>query len=56
MSCICILCPDCNGSGNVWEATNGYPEEELEACPTCGGSGITDFCDECEDMKEREQW
>jgi len=38
--------------------TIGYPEEDLETCLTCHGSGIVELCDACQEEMERtgEEW
>ena len=56
MGCKCIPCADCGGTGNVWYAFDGEylgnhrcdDMDELETCDMCDGSGIGDYCDECQ--------
>ena len=67
MACTCTKCPDCNGTGNIWVSFSGKylgtnrcdDLDEMESCPTCGGEGITDYCQECCDayreMEEEEE-
>ena len=63
MSCKCVRCPECRGSGNVWISFSGEylgssrcdDLDELEACPECEGSGIIEMCDECRETEE-EAW
>jgi len=59
MSCSCVNCPSCNGSGTVWFAFDGTylgnnrcdDMDNLEKCDECGGSGIADdYCDECAEL------
>lgn len=46
--CYCVSCAECRGSRVVSVRTGGYPEEELETCSTCRGSGCTEeACDRC---------
>jgi DnaJ-class molecular chaperone len=52
--CRCVSCPDCRGSGRTWFQTGGYPEEDVETCDYCSGSGITEQCDRCADLIEIE--
>ena len=54
-TCTCVTCADCGGSGNVWERTNGYPEEDLETCTMCGGTGIVEVCENCYEADMAEQ-
>jgi DnaJ-class molecular chaperone len=53
--CQCVTCADCRGSGHVWYQTGRYPEEEMEGCDACSGSGITEQCDRCADLMELEE-
>lgn len=67
MACSCYACDDCKGTGTVWIASDGTylgnarcdDLDEIAHCDECGGSGISDKCDEClqaevdaEDMQE----
>lgn len=53
--CACVVCAECNGSGNVWYSFDGeylgkYRCDDLgqiDDCPWCDGSGIEYVCDEC---------
>ena len=45
-SCTCIQCGLCKGSGNIELPTKGYPEWDLETCPECRGSGMSEMCEE----------
>lgn len=53
--CQCVRCGSCRGTGNVWRPTGGYPEEDIERCDDCDGSGITEQCDRCAEMDEIEE-
>ena len=55
MACACIQCEYCRGSGYIWISHMGEhlgrsrcdDLDETETCDECGGSGITQICDEC---------
>ena len=51
--CECVSCHDCNGMGFVSVPTEDYPEDDVETCPTCRGSGVTERCESCCDMEDR---
>jgi hypothetical protein len=50
MSCQCVYCDVCKGTGSMWVDTGSYPEEELEPCEWCDG-GISETCSECEQVR-----
>ena len=60
MTCTCVSCGECGGSGIVWISFSGKylgnhrcdDLDDLESCPDCGGSGISSVCDECRDAEE----
>ena len=64
--CTCVKCSECNGTGNVWISFSGKylgrfhcdDLDELDICPDCDGSGITEICDSCmgaeEEARDRE--
>lgn len=62
--CRCVRCGDCGGSGSVWYDFRGHflgnyrtdDLDESEPCDNCGGSGIVEVCQRCQDMDERESW
>ena len=67
--CQCVSCPECHGSGHVWFAFPGPDRggkylgdhrcddlDELELCFHCGGSGITETCDRCQEMEDLDQY
>lgn len=67
MACECVKCGTCGGSGNVWFAFPGPDRageflgnrrcddlDEMDTCPDCGGSGITEACHECQSQLEEE--
>jgi DnaJ-class molecular chaperone len=54
MACYCVICPDCNGSGNLWQTLDGKIHRmrrddmgQLLTCDTCRGSGRSQECEEC---------
>jgi DnaJ-class molecular chaperone len=65
MTCECVKCPTCYGSGNIWvDSLTGHyvgshrrdDLDEMEICPQCGGSGVEELCEECfGDPKEDEE-
>lgn len=64
MTCKCEPCQECNGSGHVWFAFGGQylgrhrcdDMDELETCPECHGSGISEMCDECTEKEASAEW
>ena len=52
--CRCVLCGECNGTGNVriddWSQPEGY---DLDTCDGCRG-GIVEVCDRCQLLDELE--
>lgn len=63
MSCKCVTCGECGGSGTVWISFSGKylgnhrcdDLDEMERCEECEGSGLTELCDECRDELERQR-
>ena len=59
VTCRCVRCGTCNGSGSIWFDYRGKylgnqrsdDLDELEICDDCGGSGISEECDECLDSR-----
>ena len=50
--CTCVSCNSCGGLGQVMERTGSYPEEDLETCVECDGSGLSDgLCPHCQEME-----
>ncbi len=57
MTCECISCPECNGTGMVWWSFSGKylgnrrcdDLDEMESCDRCGGEEVDIVCDECLD-------
>ena len=45
MACDCVRCAVCFGTGRVWLPLI----EGRDTCPECGGTGISDACEECEE-------
>jgi len=50
--CRCVSCGACNGSGQMMVQQTRYPEEDLETCDCCSGTGIVEVCDRCELLEE----
>ena len=56
MSCKCVLCGECGGSGHVWVSFSGKYKgknhsddmDSMERCEDCGGSGLSEICDDCQ--------
>ena len=54
MSCNCVRCDECGGSGRVWYSFygeylgryRGDDLDEMDTCPECEGYGWF-LCDEC---------
>ena len=63
MSCTCISCHECGGTGTVWYSFGGKylgnhrcdDLDNLETCETCGGQGIVERCWECQ-QKLDDEW
>lgn len=68
MSCECVRCSGCEGTGNVWFSFPGADRggkylgnhrsddlDEMETCMECGGSGIIESCFECQAADELEE-
>jgi hypothetical protein len=62
MKCTCVSCFECCGTGTVWFSFNGDylgyyrcdDMDDMQICPECEGSGITEMCAHCEDRLEQE--
>ena len=62
MSCECVRCYECGGSGIVWRSFFGKylgnrrcdDLDDFESCPECGGEGITEVCQEFQEAYEKE--
>lgn len=52
MPCTCITCPDCRGTGMMF---NDRESRDLETCEECRGSGISDVCQVCRDKADAEE-
>ena len=60
MTCTCIPCSECDGTGTVWYSFSGEylgkhrcdDLDELETCSECHGSGISELCDECAERED----
>ncbi len=48
--CRCVSCSECKGTGQVTVPTDGYPEWDLETCPACHGSGLSEVCSSCQEQ------
>ncbi len=67
MTCSCVRCPECKGTGNVWFAAGGRHYlgssrwddlDEMENCEYCRGTGFISLCDECfsDQDEEEDDW
>lgn len=52
MMCHCVSCGECGGRGTVEVRTDGYPEYDLETCPECRGTGLSEICDDCRECDD----
>lgn len=60
MSCNCVPCKECGGTGDVFLSYDGEylgnarsdDMDEIETCPECEGSGFEYFCEECRAVME----
>ena len=60
MTCTCVSCIDCNGTGSCWYSISGDylgnahcdDLDDLRDCEECRGSGIIETCTECLDAEE----
>jgi hypothetical protein len=58
--CTCVNCGECLGSGTVWRSFSGRylgsgrcdDLDESHTCEECNGSGVTELCDLCQDMRD----
>jgi hypothetical protein len=62
MTCSCVRCPDCNGSGHFWQTHDGKIHlmrcddmGDLVSCDTCRGSGCSEECEECFGCEDEEE-
>lgn len=66
MSCKCVRCTECGGTGDVWYSAIGeylgnsrcddLDELDSGGCLDCDGSGILEMCDECREAWEDEDY
>lgn len=61
MSCECVHCDYCGGTGHIWMDGCGHISRfrcddlgDLEECPDCDGRGIIEKCMECCDAEYEE--
>lgn len=62
MTCKCVPCGECGGTGHIWRAFGGQylgnrrcdDLDEYERCEECGGYGVSELCQECAD--EEDDW
>jgi hypothetical protein len=55
MTCECVLCDECRGTGRVWYSFSGRylgnkrcdDLDSLDSCAQCNGSGFSEICDKC---------
>jgi hypothetical protein len=59
--CTCVSCGECRGTGTVWFAFGGREYlgnrrcddlDEMHTCEECGGSGLSEMCDFCQDERD----
>jgi len=63
MTCKCISCVDCGGSGSVAYSFSGEylgtkrcdDLDTFETCDECGGNGTSEVCEECSEFWEMEE-
>ena len=56
MSCQCVPCSECGGTGVVFRSFTGNylgnhrcdDLDEMETCDECGGDGLSEMCEECQ--------
>ncbi len=61
--CKCVICPECGGSGDVWESITGEyigwahidDLDHLITCPMCDGEGILEYCSACLQAEEEDR-
>ncbi len=54
--CSCVRCAGCMGQGLRWfPYPEQWPEDDLETCSECHGSGIAEQCTRCNDLDELEE-
>ncbi len=67
VTCRCVRCEACNGSGRLWRLFGGSEVhahrvddlEDPEDCEECGGTGVSETCSDCEfseGIREAELW
>jgi DnaJ-class molecular chaperone len=60
MTCACIQCDECHGTGTVWISFSGKylgsnrcdDLDSLETCDECGGRGLSEICAECQEKED----
>lgn len=56
MTCTCVRCPECNGSGNIVVGNPlNMPFDDIGICCYCGGCGLSETCEECLDAEQRDE-
>ena len=63
MSCECVPCSSCDGSGDLWFDDFGrfisiHRSDDMghyEPCEDCDGTGIVAMCDECTEAEMMEE-
>ena len=64
MSCSCIQCDECEGTGSIYVSFTGEylgknrcdDMDEMETCDECDGSGLEELCYECREKEEEEDF
>lgn len=63
MTCKCVSCDECDGSGSIWISSSGKymgkykcdDFDEMDICPDCDGDGLAELCDECREFFDNEE-
>lgn len=63
MTCKCVVCEECNGTGSVWYSFDGHylgksrcdDMDELDTCIECHGMRVVETCEECLEIERNEE-
>jgi len=64
MTCTCIPCSECRGSGTVWFSFSGKylgshrsdDLDEMDTCDECRGSCVSEICEYCLEKQEEDAY